>query len=199
MNPFTLEQRARQGDPAALAEFLQQHRGQLLAYIEKHLGDALRRKIEPDDVLQEVSLECMRSLPRQELGDRSLFGWLCQVAERRIVDAHRRFAAQKRAADREVPLGTPGGETRQAGLINVLVASMTSPSKAFSRNQRQLRVQHALEQLPEELREALRLRYVENLPTKEIAQRLGKTDGAIRVLLSRTLRKLEEILGPPET
>ncbi|MGH7129717.1 MAG: RNA polymerase sigma factor, partial [Planctomycetaceae bacterium] len=38
-------------------------------------------------------------------------------------------------------------------------------------------------------------RYVENLPSKEIAQRLGKTDGAVRVLLSRSLGKLQELLS----
>ena len=39
------------------------------------------------------------------------------------------------------------------------------------------------------------MRYVENLPSKEIAQRLGKTDGAVRVMLTRSLSKLQELLG----
>ena len=39
------------------------------------------------------------------------------------------------------------------------------------------------------------MRYVENLPSKEIASRLGKTDGATRVLLTRSLAKLQAILG----
>jgi DNA-directed RNA polymerase specialized sigma24 family protein len=33
------------------------------------------------------------------------------------------------------------------------------------------------------------------LPSKEIAQKLGKTDGAVRVMLSRSLGKLQELLG----
>ena len=44
-------------------------------------------------------------------------------------------------------------------------------------------------------REALRLRYLEGLPSKEIAVKLGKTDGATRVLLSRSLNKLQEMLS----
>ena len=44
-----------------------------------------------------------------------------------------------------------------------------------------------LAELPEEQREALRLRYLEGLPSKEIAARLGKTDGAVRVMLTRAL------------
>ncbi len=77
----------------------------------------------------------------------------------------------------------------------MLVASMTSASQAFSRDQKQLRMLTALEQLPEENREALRLRYLEGMASKQIAEKLGKTDGAIRVMLTRSLAKLQQILG----
>jgi RNA polymerase sigma-70 factor (ECF subfamily) len=52
----------------------------------------------------------------------------------------------------------------------------------------------ALEGLPEEGREALRLRYIDGLATKEIAERMGKTDGAIRVLLTRSLSRLQGVV-----
>jgi len=32
------------------------------------------------------------------------------------------------------------------------------------------------------------------LPSKEIAQRLGKSDGSIRVMLTRSLARLQELL-----
>ncbi len=63
------------------------------------------------------------------------------------------------------------------------------------RDQKQMRVLTALEQLPEEHREALRLRYLEGMPSKQIADKLGKSDGAIRVMLTRSLAKLQQILG----
>lgn len=192
-----LIQRMRQGDTDALADFLVLRRPQLLAFIERQLGAALRSKVEPDDMFQEVSADAVRSL--EGLGaDRDPFGWLCQIAERRIIDAHRRyFGAQKRSAAREVPLGSPGGEgTSRAALIDLLVVSMTTASQAFSRNQREMRLIEAMAKLPEEQREALRLRYIEGLPSKEIAARLGKRDGAVRVMLTRSLDKLQSLLGP---
>jgi RNA polymerase sigma-70 factor (ECF subfamily) len=190
-------------DANALAQYVVARRGQLLAYIERRLGAALRSKIEPEDVLQEVSAEALRSLPAIDLGDRDPFSWLCQVSERRIVDAHRRFfESQKRAAGREVSINAPAGgggnaefDATRAGLINMLVASMTTASQAFSRDQKQMRLLDALTSLGEEAREALRLRYVDGLPSKEIAQKMNKSDGAIRVLLTRSLAKLQEILG----
>ncbi|MCA9101492.1 MAG: sigma-70 family RNA polymerase sigma factor [Planctomycetales bacterium] len=187
----------RAGDADALAAFIERRRPQLTAFIARQMSDALRRKVEPDDLVQEVSVACVRAVGDVDLTDRDPFGWLCQMAERRIIDAHRHhFAAQKRSAEREVSLGAAGGDSKQAGLIDLLVASMTTASAAFSRDQRQLKLLAALDQLPEQSREALRLRYVEGLPSKEIAERLGKSDGACRVLLTRSLKKLQELLGP---
>ncbi len=191
--------RVRSGEPQALADFLRTRQPQLMAFIDRRLGSALRRKLEPEDLYQEVSAEAVRSLGEVDLKERDPFNWLCQVAERRIIDAHRRFfGSQKRDAAREVSLNAGGGgssSTSRPGLINLLVASMTSASMAFSRDQKQMRLLAALEKLPEEHREALRLRYLENLPSKEIAERLGKTDGAVRVMLTRSLAKLQQILG----
>jgi RNA polymerase sigma-70 factor (ECF subfamily) len=187
----------RAGDADALAEYLVLRSRHLLVFIERQLGPALRRKIEPDDVLQEVSVDAVRSLASIELGDRDPFSWLCQLAERRIIDAHRHFfEAQKRDAGREVAIGTPGGDSQHAALVDMLVASMTTASQAFSRNMREVKLLEALAKLPEEQREALRLRYIEGLSSKEIAERLEKTDGAVRVMLTRSLGKLQELLGP---
>ena len=80
-------------------------------------------------------------------------------------------------------------------MINLLCASITTPSRAFSRNEREIRMWDALAEFAETDREALRLRYVDGLPTKEIAVKLEKTDGAIRVLLSRAVDKLQQKLG----
>jgi RNA polymerase sigma-70 factor (ECF subfamily) len=191
-----LIQRLRQRDSAALAEFVESRRRTLLAYIERQLGVALRGKVEPQDLLQETALQALNQLPEADLSARDPFGWLCQLAEQRIIDAHRKlFGAKKRSADREVPLHAPAGGDGQAELIDVLIASLTSPSSAFGRHERQRRLQEALTALPELNREALRLRYIEGLPTKEIARKLGKSDGAVRVLLTRSLAQLQEILG----
>jgi len=187
--------RVRAKDTTALAEFLEARRPQLIAYIERNLGNALRRKVEAEDVFQEVSVHAIKALDAVELTGRDPFRWLCEVAERRIVDAHRRFfGAQKRDAAREVALGSPGAVTGEAGLINMLVASMTTPSQAFSRDQKEFRMQQAIAELPEETQEALRLRYVENQSTKEVARHLGKTDVATRVMLSRAVKRLQELL-----
>lgn len=181
--------------PEDLVALLEGRRPQLLAYIERRLGTALRRKVEPPDIYQEMAVAALNAWPTLDLGGRDPFGWLCQIAEQRIVDAHRRFAARKRASDREVSANaTPPDASRE--LIDLLAGTLTSASQALARNERQLKLEAAVAQLPEESRDVLRWRYVDGLPTKEIAGNIGKSDGAVRVMLTRTLHKLQELLGP---
>lgn len=181
-----------------LAQFVQSKRLQLVAYIQHSIGPALRAKLEPEDILQEVIVSAMESPDAFDVPGRDPFKLLCQMAEQRIIDAHRHHvAAKKRSANREVSLDASIGNGN-GGFVNLLIASMTSPSKAFSRGQKELRLQDAIGDLSEEQRELLRLRYVEGLPTKDVADRLGKSDGAVRVLLTRTLSKLQETLAEGE-
>ena len=191
-----LADRVRAGDAAALAAYLEDRRPALRAFVERRLGPTLRGKLEPDDVLQELAVKALHDLERKpQITDP--FNWLCHLAEQCIVDGHRRFAADKRDAGREVPGNVRVGEASQ-DLVALLAASLTTPSAAVVRDERQRRLQEVLVALPEEHREALRLRYAEGLSTKEVAGRLNKSDVATRVLLSRLVQKLQELLGPGE-
>jgi RNA polymerase sigma-70 factor (ECF subfamily) len=94
-----------------------------------------------------------------------------------------------------VPLAAGGASTSAPNLAQMLAASITSPSAAFSRVVREQKLDSALQELKEDEREALRLRYQFDMPSKEIAEKLGKTDAAVRVMLTRSLKKLQTILG----
>jgi len=191
-----LEARVRRGEPGAMGEYLDCHRHELLAFIHRRLGSDLRSRIEAEDILQELSVVALTRLADLSDPDRELFGWMCQLAEQRLVDAHRRyFQAQKRSADREVSLGAPASSGRGQSFDDLLAASLTTASEAFSRNEKQLRLLQAMESLTQEARQAIRLRYVDGLATQEIADRMKKSDVAIRALLSRSIGRLQEILG----
>jgi RNA polymerase sigma-70 factor (ECF subfamily) len=189
-----LGDRVRRRDPVALAAFIEDRRPALLAFVERRLGPALRSKIEPQDVLQELAVKALRELPTADLATRDPFGWLCHLAEQCIIDDHRHFAAGKRDRGREVPGNVRVGDGSQ-DLVALLAASLTSPSMAAVRDERQERLMKVIAELPAEHQQALRLRYGEGLPTKDVANRLGKSDVATRVLLSRLVQQLQERLG----
>ncbi len=189
-----LIQRIQQGSEPALLEFLEIHRAPLLAFINKNMSDALKSKVEANDILQEVSLNAVSAFSEFDFEKKTPFNWLCHLAERRIIDNHRKyFQVQKRAAGREIRQPA-GGDGAGQGFMDLLVASMTSPSQAFSRGAREMKLLTALESLPEESREAIRLKYVEGLNSSEIADQLGKSDVAVRVLVSRAMAKLQDQL-----
>jgi len=191
-------------DPEAVAACVQAHRPRLLAFVEHRMGPGLRQRLDPDDIVQEVSLAAVRpagARPDDAAPQRDAFGWLCHVAEQRIIDAHRRhFGAAKRDAAREVSIDAPrpglAGAPDAGGLASMLAVSMTTPSQALSRDAKEYHLRQAIESLPQEQREAIRMRFVEGLATKEIAERLGKSDVSVRVMLSRTVQKLQERFGP---
>jgi RNA polymerase sigma-70 factor, ECF subfamily len=189
-------ERVRQGDPGALAQFVQQHRGPLTAYISRLLSDALRSRVDPEDIVQETAAAAMRALGQGERTEKDLFGWLCDLADQRIVDAYRRHVrAQKRSVVREARVPRQGGGSSRLSFAQLLQASFTTPSQAAVRSEQEQKVLDALETLPADQRDAIRLHFLEGLPSKEIARRLGKDDVAVRVMLSRSIQRLRRLLS----
>lgn len=189
-----------EGSVDSLARFIEVNKRQVMAFISRRLGDALRSKVEVEDIFQEVSAEAIRSITPEFPGDREPFSWLCHISERKIVDAHRHhFEAKKRDAGKERAMDGGGSSgDGGGGLANMLVKSMTTPSAAFSRNAREARLHEAISSLSKDQQEAIRLKYIENKPSKAIAEVLGKSDAAVRVMLTRTMKQLHEILEAQE-
>jgi len=193
-----LVDRIKQRDSVALAELIHQQRDRLAGFVRSITGEHLLAVVEVDDLVQEVSAAALAGLPTAPLDEYEPMQWLQQIARRRVVDAHRfHFDAQRRDVSRQQSIhgnASGGGGQSAMGMEALLAASMTSPSAAVSRDIRMVRMNEAIAELSEEQKNAVRMRYAEGKPTKEIAQILGKTDVAVRVLLSRSMRILEKQL-----
>src|SRR5436190_172660 len=61
------------------------------------------------------------------------------------------------------------------------------------------RILRGVQQLPDDRREALIMRFALGMDNREIARALGRTDGATKVLLHRAIRQLEDIVQADET
>lgn len=71
------------------------------------------------------------------------------------------------------------------------------PADAFDRQDLETLLDRAMSYLPEHAREALELYYLQELPQREAALRLGMTVGALEVRLHRARRQLRQILSGP--
>lgn len=180
------EARVRAGSGTALAVLVERWRDRLRAYVRTRIGRDLGGRLDADDVLQEALMYALRAVRTADLAGRDVFGWLCGVADDRLTDLARRH----RAARRDV-----AAEARAARLVDALAASMTSPSAAAMRGEREAKLAAAVADLPADVAEMLRLRYAEGLASRDIADHVGKTDGAVRAALSRALRALEDAVG----
>ena len=191
----SLQQELRSGSAEALGPFLELHRSDLLGFLKRITGDHLLTVIALEDLYQEVAASAWSALPKVSGPELDPLPWLFQLARRRVSDAYRfHFGAQRRSQSRVKSIDQ-GQTNDRFSLQELLVSSITSPSAVVSRNFRLNRVNDALLELGDDVATIVRMRYVDGLSTSEIAGRLNKTDVSVRVMLSRSLKKLTDMLG----
>ena len=176
-------------DAAELARYLETHRTRLTTFVRTIASDRLLSVIEADDLVQEIATAALSSFETAPLDQYGIDGWLRHLARRRVVDAHRyHFGAKRRDAGRNAA----GGADDDLG--QMLVASITSPSAVVSREIRLSALHEAIGELPADEQTAVRMRYLENRSPGEIANHIGRSEPATRVMLSRCIRRLEKTL-----
>jgi RNA polymerase sigma-70 factor (ECF subfamily) len=79
-------------------------------------------------------------------------------------------------------------------LAERFVGSATSPSEFAVRNEMRERVRRALNTLSDEDREVLLLRYLEQLPSQEIADIMGTTEAAVNMRHMRAMERMRKRL-----
>src|SRR5262249_6959390 len=85
-----------------------------------------------------------------------------------------------------------GIEDSSAALERCLAASGPSPSQIALRHEAAVRLADALARLPEDYQTVLLLRVFEELPAEEVARRMGRSAGAVRMLQMRALTALRQ-------
>ena len=174
--------RAQGGDRIAFGELIERYRERLHRFVVSRLGESLRGQIEVEDVTQEAFTSAVKSIESFEWqGDDSFFRWLEGIAEHVIVKAATR------------------GRRRPLRLSHQVTSPGISPSRGLRREERFDRLERALEDLPPDYREVLRLSRIEGLRHQEIAARMNRSHAAVRQLVIRALRKLREHLGDTES
>lgn len=161
-----------------LAARLARAEARLALYVSLRLGPALTREHDPTDVVQDVLVEAWDERGHlEDRGDAALAGWLCQLAERRIVDLARRAGRDKR----------PPSERRleASALLAAARATATGPASAAAQREAHARLEAALASLDDDMRAAVLGRHFEGLTLEALAARLGRSEPSVRRLLGR--------------
>jgi RNA polymerase sigma factor (sigma-70 family) len=145
--------------------FLDSHREIVWRFLVSFVGPA-----EAEDCFQETFIAALNAYPRLRPGS-NLQAWVMTIAHNKALDSHRGRAR------RAVPIAEPAAVDRR-----------TEPTLAV----RDETLWEAVSELPDRQRSAVMLRYVADLPHRDIAAAIGCSEQAARRSLHEGLTNLRK-------
>jgi RNA polymerase sigma-70 factor (ECF subfamily) len=191
-----LIQRAATGEAGAVEELIGRYREYVRLLVRSRARGRMQARVDSSDLIQETLLRAARNIQQfKGASEAEWRAWLGRIAENEIIHQRRHhLGAARRAAAREQR--GEGSESSDGGslLQRWFDKAQTSPSAAAMRNERALLLANALALLPADYREVLILRHLEGLDFPDVAERMQRSHGAVRVLWTRALTKLREAI-----
>ncbi|MCL1918267.1 MAG: sigma-70 family RNA polymerase sigma factor [Peptococcaceae bacterium] len=131
-----------------------------------------------EDLTNDVFYSCLKNYDRYDPAKATVATWVYSIANNRIKNYYRDKKDYILTDDTDVFMGLPNGiDTDMDGAVFL--------------SQMKTHLTAALGSLTDKERSIVMLRYYSDLTSDEIACKTGTTSGNVRVILTRTLRKLE--------
>ena len=183
---------AAQRDPARFADLYENCFALVYAYVARRV----RSRHEAEDLTAEVFHKALRSLPRFKWTGAPFGAWLFRIASNMIADRAKRAARERNVSldtahesDKLEPSLTVGLPTR--GQPGELPSSATQRQQAdLEDSERSATLFRLIDELADDQRRVVVMRFVEEKSIREIAQTLGRSEGAVKQLQFRALQNL---------
>lgn len=187
---------ARAGEVTALGEALEACRTYLLHVAEHELDANLRAKGGASDIVQQTFMEAQQDFSRfSGTSEVELLAWLRRMLLNNISNFRRQWVqAAKRSANREISIHSADSGAQERSW---LADGIATPSKQMMAGEQEKSLYAAMDRLPGDYAQVLRLRYVEGLPFEDVASRLNRSANAVRKLWARAIEKLQEEMDTP--
>lgn len=166
-----LVERARARDPEAFAELYDRHVARVYRHIYYLVGDLS----EAEDLTAQAFLQAWEAIHRYEVRGAPFASWLLRIAHNLAV-SHLRSRRQKAQLPEELV---------DEGLHR-------NPEEALQQQADEERVREAILRLRDEQRQVIILRFVEEMEYREVAEIIGKSVAAVRVIQHRALNNLRK-------
>ncbi len=159
------------------SELYRTHLRDVYSYAYYRVGD----HHDAEDLTEQTFLQAYRHYERalRESDGRPLRPWLIRIAHNLAANLYR---------DRSRKPASPIDET-------TTIAALHTTEQLVEGRDELSRVLEGVQQLPDDRREALIMRFALGMDNREIARALGRTDGATKVLIHRAIKQLEELVG----
>jgi len=145
----------------------------------------LRNRADTEEVVQETFFAVMRSIDAYR-GQSTLLCWIYGIAKNNVNNHLRRAKAHELRVERAEP----------GMMLGTASLDASTPEEQLSLRRYQESVQKLLSNVADWQTEVFWLRHVENLTIGEIAQRVKRSNDAVRSSLYRVKRMLVEAVDP---
>jgi len=179
---------AKEGDQPAIDQLCRIYGERIRRIVRLRMDRKLRSKLDSVDVVQDAlvgALDGLKDFTYKNEGD--FLRWLSRIAENKLRDIFDRFHADKRDVRREIPFRREESSTEGGSFRADVPLDATTPSVLLSRKEQMDRLERAIDSLKPEYRQVVLLARIERLSHEEIAAKLGRSKGAVAMLLSRAL------------
>ena len=195
----TLEiiQRIREKPATGIEEFVKHLGPRLLVYAQYKLGDRLRAKLEPEDVIQDIfaSIVENRESFLDKVDQRGVHRAIFRMVENRIRDLYEHhFLVEKRSGHREVTaVKSDSGTFRPAVEMDNIAAEQTSISQRIALQDEYRSLQTILQGLPEEAQKLFILKFIQELTNQEIAEELKTSVSTVKRDTAELVKKIQRV------
>lgn len=173
LDEVSLIRQARDGDSQAFGQLYEVYAPRVFRFLNSHLDDSL----DAEDITEETFLRVWRSLPRYRQRGVPFGGFVFRIARNALIDHYRR---------------NNHGERQLAPGEEVVDASQPDPSDAVPARIEAAEVRALLDEMRDDYRTVLELRFLASLSPDEVAYAMKKSAGAVRVLQHRALAALRK-------
>ena len=178
-------------DPAIIA----QYEPYLRMLARTQMRKAYQAKLGASDMVQQAMLQAVQGLEGFRGATEAEFrAWLRQILARHLCHLDRDLHRDKRDIRREQSMEQKLAQSSMR-LEGLLAGNGPTASQQFAIGENVLQIAGAINRLPDAQAEAVRLHYLEDMKLSEVAQRMGKSTGAIAGLLHRGMKTLRKQLG----
>ena len=182
------------GDADAMTELLSEHGPEVERSLS--IGREWRSVLEPADVMQVTYLEAFLEIGKYDANRAPPFrAWLQRIAENNLRDAIRGLQRRKRPQP-AMRVQAPAGADSTFELYNNLGVTTTTPSRYATAQERLTALDAALEALPDDYGQVIRLYDLQGLPIAEVCTQMNRSTGAVHMLRARAHERLRELLAP---
>src|SRR5438067_6348998 len=161
-------------DPREFGALYDRHFQQIYRFVYSRV----REQTAAEDVTSEVFMKALKAMPRYQDTGRPFAAWLYQIAVNAIADRYRTLRPAQPLED----------------FHDLSVAGPAIEEQAAQRDEVR-RIWAIVEELPSQQRTALVLKFQEDMKIEDIAVAMGKTPGAVKLLIHRGVSRLRDEAG----